>query len=83
MFYLAVAHYDRDSHRPIMFLTHPADAAALRQLSKFPRLWLVGPNAGQDGPKYLPGWTALFCRGFPNSGVIAELQKAAAPASVP
>jgi len=76
MYYLAVAHYARWSHRPIMFLTQPADAAAERQLSKFPKVWLIGPSAGQDGAIYLPGWSVLFNRGFPNSGSIAEMEKA-------
>ncbi|MGD0767789.1 MAG: glycosyltransferase family 39 protein [Tepidisphaeraceae bacterium] len=76
MYYLAVAHYARSSHRPIMFLTQPADPAAERQLSKFRKIWLVGPSAGQDGADYLPGWSVLFNRGFPNSGSIAEMEKA-------
>ena len=82
MYYLAVAHYARESHRPIMFLTQPADAAAERRLSKFPKLWLIGPNAGQDGPVYLPGWNVLFNRGFPNSGTFAEMEKNTAAAGV-
>src|SRR5208337_606983 len=77
MYYLAVAHYARSSHRPIMFLTRPADAAAERQLSKFPKVWLIGPSAGHDADVYLPGWHVSFNRGFPNSGSIAELEKAA------
>ena len=75
MYYLAFAHYARDSHRPVMFLNSPADSAALDQLMKFQHVWLIGPNAGTDDSIYLPGWTSLFSRGYPNSGSIAELAR--------
>ena len=34
---------------PVMFLNEPADADALQALSKYPRVWLVGPEAAADG----------------------------------
>jgi hypothetical protein len=74
MYYLAIAHYAPDADRPVMFLHDPADPAAQRQLAKFPRIWLIGPNVVQDTSRYLPGWKSVFSRGFPNSGSIAELE---------
>jgi uncharacterized membrane protein len=73
MYYLGFAHYARDSHRPIMYLNAPADASALGQLKGFRKIWLVGPAAGTDGPNYLPGWTPIFSRWFPDSGSFAEM----------
>jgi hypothetical protein len=75
MYYLAFSHYAENSRRPVMFLNSPADPPALGQLAKYPRAWLIGPEAGTDGAKYLPGWRATFSRGFPNSGSIAEMVK--------
>jgi Dolichyl-phosphate-mannose-protein mannosyltransferase len=74
MYYLAIAHYAPDANRPVMFLDKPADPAAQRQLAKFPRIWLIGPDVLDDTPRYLPGWNSTFSRGFPNSGTIAELE---------
>lgn len=79
MFYLAFAHYARDSHRPIMYLNSPADPAALAQLAKFKKVWLVGPAAFVDGPAYLPGWAGVFARGYPASGSIAEMVPPTSP----
>jgi uncharacterized membrane protein len=73
MYYLAVAHYARDSHRPIMYLTGPADAAALRQLARLKRVWLVGPTAEYDVSMYLPGWQSVYSRGFFNCGSFTEM----------
>jgi uncharacterized membrane protein len=79
MYYLAVAHYAPNADRPVMFLDDPATPNAQRQLAKFSRIWLIGPNVVQDTSKYLPGWNSVFSRGFPNSGSIAELEKPQAP----
>jgi uncharacterized membrane protein len=73
MYYLGFSHYAQQSRRPIMFLNEPADAGALAQLEKYPRIWLIGPSAGDDGPMYLRGWRVHFSRGFPNSGSVAEM----------
>ncbi|MGD0541481.1 MAG: glycosyltransferase family 39 protein [Tepidisphaeraceae bacterium] len=73
MYYLAFSHYAEDSRRPVMFLNGPADSRALEQLAKYPTVWLIGPSAGADGMKYLPGRKLTYSRGFPNSGSIAEL----------
>jgi uncharacterized membrane protein len=74
MYYLAFSHYDQNSHRPIMFLTNP-DPRALTQLTNYSQVWLIGPSAGADANKYLPGWRVTFSRGFPSSGSIAKLQR--------
>jgi hypothetical protein len=73
IFYLDIAHYAPSSQRPVMFLENPADENAQRQLAKFPRIWLIGPNVQEDTTKYLPGWKSTFSRGFINAGSIAEL----------
>ncbi|HEX4053327.1 MAG TPA: glycosyltransferase family 39 protein [Tepidisphaeraceae bacterium] len=75
MYYLAFSHYAQDSQRPVMFLNEPADADALQALSKYPRVWLVGPEAAADGEKYLRGWKVKLSRWFPNSGSMAEMQR--------
>jgi hypothetical protein len=74
MYYLDFSHYEENSRRPVMFLTRP-DPRALTQLSKYSKVWLIGPSAGEDAAEYLPGWKITFSRGFPNSGSIAELTR--------
>jgi hypothetical protein len=73
MYYLDFAHYAPNSHRPIMYLNAPADSAAMRQLNGFEKVWLVGPSAEKDGSSYLPGWSVISSKGFPNSGSFAEM----------
>jgi uncharacterized membrane protein len=75
MYYLAFSHYARTSHRPVMYLTAPANPAVLRQLNQFKRVWLVGPTVTMDVSTYLPGWTPVFSRGFPNSGSFTEMKR--------
>lgn len=75
MYYLAFSHYAQNSRRPVMFLNGPADAAALETLAKYPRLWLVGPDAAADGKDYLRGWKVKLSKWFPNSGSMAEMER--------
>jgi hypothetical protein len=72
IYYLAFSHYAPHSHRPIMYLNAPAQSEALRQISGFQRVWLVGPE-GINPSDFLPGWKATFVRGFPNSATIGSL----------
>jgi len=75
MYYLAFSHYARTSHRPIMYLTAPANPTVLRQLDQFKQVWLIGPTVTMDVSTYLPGWNAVFSRGFPNSGSFTEMKR--------
>lgn len=81
MYYLAFEHYVRNSHRPIMYLTGPADAAAPRQVHGYPKVWLVGPTEDVSG--YLPGWKPIFSQGFELSGSITEMVPKDISATVP
>ena len=78
MYYLAFAHYARNSHRPIMYLNAPAGPATLRQLQRFKTVWLVGPT--RNPSSYLPGWTCVFSQGFPSSGSFTEMKPGREPA---
>jgi hypothetical protein len=71
--YMAFDHYVPSSCRPIMMLNGPADENALRQLSKYPRVWLIGPNPMQDAAKLLPGWKGQWPRNYPGGGGVEEL----------
>jgi uncharacterized membrane protein len=54
--YVCYKYYSPNSQHPWMTLHHPADAAALSQLSGHKILWLVGRQPEIDGPAVLPGW---------------------------
>jgi hypothetical protein len=73
MTYLAFSHYVRDSHRPIMFLTQPANGQSLDLLAKYPRIWLIGPNAAGDYQTLLPGWKKTIATASPNTETICGL----------
>jgi hypothetical protein len=79
--YLDFDHYVPDSNRPIMMLNHPADKAALMQVSKYPRIWLVGPYPIQDAAKMLPGWKGVWVREYPGAGGVEEMVQQSAATS--
>jgi hypothetical protein len=80
--YLALDHYVPDSSRPIMMLHGPADQSALRELSRYQRVWLVGPSPIRDGAKILPGWKGQWAREYPGAGGVQEMVQQA-PATSP
>ena len=51
---------------PMVLLDRPADAALMRQLSTYPRVWLVSDQ--HDPSPLLPGATIEGMRAFPSMG---------------
>jgi hypothetical protein len=80
MYYLDFDHYAHNSHRPIMFLRGPADAAALRQLEAFKKVWLIGPS-DVDISNYLPGWVPVTGSSFYDAGRFTEMIQKTSPAT--
>jgi uncharacterized membrane protein len=84
--FMAFDHYVPDSQRPIMMLKGPADQSALRQLAKYPRVWLIGPDPLRDGGTILPGYSGRWVKGYPLSGGVEEMVRefpATSPARSP
>jgi hypothetical protein len=76
--YIAFAHYVPDSQRPIMMLGHPADPAALRELSPYRVVWLVRPLAASQS-SWLPGWKIVKSTARPDAGFVLEMIPATSP----
>ena len=56
VWYVCYEYYSPTSRHPWMTLHHPADGAALAQLSAHKVVWLIGRQPEIDGPAVLPGW---------------------------
>jgi hypothetical protein len=57
------------SHRPVMILTAPADADALRQLSQFSQVLVIyGQAAMSQPPQIVPGWRPAQSWGVSQTG---------------
>jgi hypothetical protein len=57
------------SHRPVMILTAPADADALRQLSQFSQVLVIyGQAAMSQPPQIVPGWRPVQSWGVSQTG---------------
>jgi 4-amino-4-deoxy-L-arabinose transferase-like glycosyltransferase len=72
--YVAFAHYAGGSARPVMILSAPADAAALRELQQFPQVVVIyGPESMSAPPPILPGWRAVQSWGVSQTGAAVRM----------
>jgi hypothetical protein len=78
--YDAIAHYIGPWKVPIALLYAPADDGLKRQLSTYPRVWIVGQDSAEATRRFFPGWRAIQHGGNTAFASVWEIQPPTTPA---
>jgi uncharacterized membrane protein len=68
--YFVLSHYAGPLNCPIVFATAPLSISTRVELTKYPRIWMVGIDPHGDTQKILPGWQVHDIQGPGDSNLL-------------